>query len=168
MVSAPLPSPGWYPDPSGAPRRRYWDGQQWAPDPPPKRSGRAALFAVLGLLGFFGILVAGMIFASHVFGPSPSASAEDVIGTCQDAVRKGLRDPDSARFEGWEAHKVDGPAPRGLPYSDGDAIFSASGKVNAKNGFGGYEGAELINCDAVANPSGTIHAQAGPAYLPKP
>ena len=23
------PPPGWYPDPSGAPGQRYWDGQQW-------------------------------------------------------------------------------------------------------------------------------------------
>jgi len=23
------PQPGWYPDPSGAPGQRYWDGQQW-------------------------------------------------------------------------------------------------------------------------------------------
>jgi hypothetical protein len=23
------PRPGWYPDPSGAPGHRYWDGQQW-------------------------------------------------------------------------------------------------------------------------------------------
>lgn len=24
-----MPMPGWYPDPSGAPRQRYWDGQKW-------------------------------------------------------------------------------------------------------------------------------------------
>lgn len=23
--------PGWYPDPSGAPLQRYWDGWQWTP-----------------------------------------------------------------------------------------------------------------------------------------
>ncbi|KAA1250773.1 DUF2510 domain-containing protein [Mycobacterium simiae] len=36
MTGAPLP--GWYPDPSGAPGQRYFDGQQWtyrAPLPPP-------------------------------------------------------------------------------------------------------------------------------------
>jgi Protein of unknown function (DUF2510) len=25
-----LPPAGWYPDPSGAPRQRYWDGGRWA------------------------------------------------------------------------------------------------------------------------------------------
>lgn len=35
------PLPGWYPDPSGAPTQRYFDGQQWtiyAPPPPPPPS----------------------------------------------------------------------------------------------------------------------------------
>lgn len=27
-MTAP-PTPGWYPDPSGAPQQRYWDGRQW-------------------------------------------------------------------------------------------------------------------------------------------
>jgi hypothetical protein len=34
---APAPQPGWYPDPSGAPGQRYFDGAQWtlqAPPPP--------------------------------------------------------------------------------------------------------------------------------------
>jgi Protein of unknown function (DUF2510) len=38
---APAPQPGWYPDPSGAPGQRYFDGQQWtinAPPPPPQPS----------------------------------------------------------------------------------------------------------------------------------
>jgi hypothetical protein len=25
----PAPPPGWYPDPSGTPQQRWWDGQQW-------------------------------------------------------------------------------------------------------------------------------------------
>jgi hypothetical protein len=35
---APAPQPGWYPDPSGGPGQRYFDGHQWtigAPPPPP-------------------------------------------------------------------------------------------------------------------------------------
>jgi Protein of unknown function (DUF2510) len=28
-MGEPSPPPGWYPDPSGAPGQRYWDGQQW-------------------------------------------------------------------------------------------------------------------------------------------
>jgi hypothetical protein len=25
----PASPPGWYPDPQGSPRRRYWDGSRW-------------------------------------------------------------------------------------------------------------------------------------------
>jgi hypothetical protein len=28
-VTAPLPPPGWYPDPSGVAAQRYWDGREW-------------------------------------------------------------------------------------------------------------------------------------------
>ena len=28
------PPPGWYPDPSGAPVQRYWDGATWSASPP--------------------------------------------------------------------------------------------------------------------------------------
>ncbi|OBJ70726.1 DUF2510 domain-containing protein [Mycobacterium sp. 1274756.6] len=29
-MAAPLPPPGWYPDPSGAPGQRYFDGHDWS------------------------------------------------------------------------------------------------------------------------------------------
>jgi hypothetical protein len=28
-MGAPNPPAGWYPDPTGVPGQRYWDGQQW-------------------------------------------------------------------------------------------------------------------------------------------
>lgn len=33
-MTRPSPPPGWYPDPSGAPGQRYWDGQKWGPKAP--------------------------------------------------------------------------------------------------------------------------------------
>ena len=39
--SAPTPPAGWYPDPSGGPGQRYFDGHEWtvmAPPPPPPPS----------------------------------------------------------------------------------------------------------------------------------
>jgi TM2 domain-containing protein/uncharacterized protein DUF2510 len=36
------PSAGWYPDPSGQPGQRYWDGQQWHDNAPAAGSGVAA------------------------------------------------------------------------------------------------------------------------------
>jgi hypothetical protein len=41
-MTAPLPLPGWYPDPSGAPGQRYFDGKDWTEDQvavPPAASG---------------------------------------------------------------------------------------------------------------------------------
>jgi hypothetical protein len=33
-MTQPSPLPGWYPDPSGVPGQRYWDGQKWGPHAP--------------------------------------------------------------------------------------------------------------------------------------
>jgi TM2 domain-containing membrane protein YozV len=30
----PAPAPGWYPDPSGGPGQKYWDGHEWLASPP--------------------------------------------------------------------------------------------------------------------------------------
>ena len=35
---APAPQPGWYPDPSGGPGQRYFDGHQWTISAPPQPS----------------------------------------------------------------------------------------------------------------------------------
>jgi hypothetical protein len=61
MTTPPTP-PGWYPDPSGAPGTRYWDGQRWgaaAPRPPEKNS---ALLIVGIVGGVVMVLFAGLIF----------------------------------------------------------------------------------------------------------
>lgn len=45
-MAVPLPPPGWYPDPSGAPWQRYWDGHTWRgtnQPPPPAVQQRAGL-----------------------------------------------------------------------------------------------------------------------------
>ncbi len=49
-----LPPAGWYPDPEGAKRSRYWDGATWTQRPPPAAPGSGlaiALGVCLTLLG---------------------------------------------------------------------------------------------------------------------
>ncbi|MDT5168679.1 MAG: hypothetical protein QOD02_2006 [Mycobacterium sp.] len=36
------PGAGWYPDPSGGPAPKYWDGRQWHESPPAPSAGVAA------------------------------------------------------------------------------------------------------------------------------
>lgn len=49
-MTAPAPAPGWFPDPSGAPLQRYFDGTQWtthtAPYNPPAPAGAQATASV--------------------------------------------------------------------------------------------------------------------------
>ncbi len=59
---------GWYPDPSGAPRQRYWDGQQWTGHAPPRPTlSRTGLWLVLAVIAVIALCFAGcsaMIAAS--------------------------------------------------------------------------------------------------------
>lgn len=41
-MTSPQSAPGWYPDPSGGPEQRYWDGQQWQASPAPQASSAVA------------------------------------------------------------------------------------------------------------------------------
>lgn len=90
-----------------------------------------------------------------------------VVRTCQDGAKKQLKDPDSAKFgDDWKAWIVthsDQP-PSNYHPENGDQLYSAAGSVNAKNGFGGYTGAQMWACDAVVTPGedGKVSARAYP------
>jgi hypothetical protein len=119
----------------------------------------------LVMLGLVVFTVCGIWAVRDRSGPtSPSFdqvhASSDAVDTCQDAVRKMLKDPGSATFDGWTASPAAG-TPSGLLYnpSAGDEYYTASGMVNAKNGFGGYGGDETWSCDAVVTGS-TVRAQA--------
>lgn len=186
-----MAAPGWYPDPSGARGQRYWDGEVWhdavpvKPGPPAPKgsSGRVILAVVAGLLFVVVVMsVAGggdderpKASGSSGTGTKPELSAEryqrEVIFACQDSVLKGLKDPDSAKFDRWAANEVknagaEPPAPLPFNRAAGDKYFSASGLVNARNGFGGYTGNQLYSCSATATRGGDVKAIAQPLELP--
>lgn len=45
---APTPQPGWYPDPSGGPGQRYFDGHQWTVAAPPAPTPPSQILVVGG------------------------------------------------------------------------------------------------------------------------
>jgi TM2 domain-containing membrane protein YozV len=50
-MTSPQPAAGWYPDPSGGPGQKYWDGGQWTESP----SGPPAAVAPYGGPSNYGV-----------------------------------------------------------------------------------------------------------------
>jgi hypothetical protein len=96
---------------------------------------------------------------------SEQENEQFVIDTCHKAVKKDLKDPDSAKFgDDWKAwivtHYDKPPASITFHPENGDKLYSAGGSVNAKNSFGGYVGDQPYGCDAALTTSGHISAHA--------
>jgi len=131
-----MASPGWYPDPSGQPAARWWDGQSWTPalvpDPPPAPppdladSEPATLPLRAAWLGVFGILagfVLGGLLQGLALAAFPGSSAADTLlgeiglwaglgGTCVVACRR-FGTGSLVRDLGWRVRRADlvyGPA----------------------------------------------------------
>jgi Protein of unknown function (DUF2510) len=106
MTTPPLPD--WYPDPSGKPGLKYWDGRQWHTDipdgPPPVEESlpqpatvtpppqyRRALIAVL--VATFVVLVAGICIAGYLLLQQPASqtptAAPSSASTAQHAPPPG-------------------------------------------------------------------------------
>jgi Protein of unknown function (DUF2510) len=43
-MTQPAPQAGWYPDPSGTPGQRYWDGQKWGPKAPAQQQPQVVIY----------------------------------------------------------------------------------------------------------------------------
>jgi Domain of unknown function (DUF4352)/Protein of unknown function (DUF2510) len=73
----PTPPVGWYPDPSGAPVQRYWDGTAWtgqeaprATTPPPSsaRNGLGIAALILGIIGAISGLIPLFFWLAGILG----------------------------------------------------------------------------------------------------
>jgi Protein of unknown function (DUF2510) len=76
------PSPGWYPNPSGAPGQRYWNGQQWTIVKRPSSAGKTLLIVggvVFALVGGCTVLAA-LGGSNHDSKPSSSQSTAAAAG----------------------------------------------------------------------------------------
>lgn len=159
----PTPA-GWYPDPSGTPNLRYFDGHDWTDRtqvaaPSVKKNRRWLWVIGAAVVGVIAVVAIGFT------GDHKTTGKEDsVIRTCQDFVKKILKDPDSARFSDWTASTVSSTTTLRVDHQpqQGDTAYRATGNVNAKNGFGGYNGDEPYQCDAVVATDGYTYARAWP------
>ena len=97
-----MSAPGWYPDPSGAPTRRYWDGKQWAPPPPPPRrnntGGKVLLFSLLGVVLLFGGCAALVVIGSAAQDREARESAAVSTPTAVVPPRPGVTKPEGVTF----------------------------------------------------------------------
>ena len=101
-MSTSLTPPGWYPDPDGSPRLRFWTGSAWSdhvsvpaplPPPPSPDAHRIPWRKVLPILAIPAVLVAGCAaWGLATTGPVPEkrpASVSYAIDWCQ-MTRNGL------------------------------------------------------------------------------
>lgn len=92
--------PGWYPDPSGAPGTRYWDGTRWAAAQPTARKRLVwpwILLAVFVL--FFGgcgaLVMLGAAAGNHAKTDQTSASAPPRSGTAAPIAPPSTTTPEA-------------------------------------------------------------------------
>ncbi len=96
-MGAPRTPPGWYPDPSGAPQQRYFDGTHWtefgthSPHPPQpvgaKRNKKfVAIAAVAGVLTAIGVIAT----LSAGDPPRDEASYQRGFNDAKEYLRPGV------------------------------------------------------------------------------
>jgi membrane protease YdiL (CAAX protease family) len=132
-VTGSSPPPGWYPDPSGQPATRWWDGRAWTPSllphapptvgpdvapeqgpAPPALPARAAWLGLAGVLVGFVLGGVFQVIGSVIF---PGSTAADILlseiglwcglgGTCVVASRRYGTGSLVGDF-GWRIRAVD-------------------------------------------------------------
>ncbi|MFZ0904944.1 MAG: NINE protein [Mycobacterium sp.] len=74
-MTSPQSAPGWYPDPSGGPGQRYWDGQQWQAAGAPQPSAAVAPYGAAPY--------GGMNYGVDAYGRPLSDKSKLVAGLLQ-------------------------------------------------------------------------------------
>lgn len=86
--NAPLPAPGWYPNPSGAKGKLWWTGTEWTQGPPPVVTKQIGLKKVLIICG----ALLAVVFVISLFQGGDDKAKEDTAsdGTTQTQVSGGV------------------------------------------------------------------------------
>lgn len=120
-MTAPLPPPGWYPDPRGTGGRAYWTGTAWGKPPVDSR----AIWKVVGIVG-------GLILFASCVG-SVLSKDKDNDATSATTTTKAFAAPTTT------AHA---PSPKQLPGTgqevrDGKFGFVVTGVETRQGSLGG-------------------------------
>jgi len=109
-----------------------------------------------------GVLAAVMVSGACGSSEDPAKLAEQAQQVCRQAVADEMRDPESVRFRGIGVEFMGEATPSDLTYIDGygadrrttemkdvpGRYWKVHGEVNAKNGFGAYNGFKSFKCEA--------------------
>lgn len=90
-----MSTPGWYPNPSGAPGQRYWNGTNWTEAPPPPAQQAASkeknipglIALILGVIGVVFACIPGALIIGWVL--LPVAFILGVVGLLLSGKSKG-------------------------------------------------------------------------------
>jgi hypothetical protein len=115
MADAPA---GWYPNPSGAPGKRYWDGNAWcdlqptvlrAPDVPSLLPGRIVIgsFIAIVILGLGAACIAGAR-NGPVHSPIPPGASSDDVAFLRAMDEHGITNEKGPQAEIDTAHEICG------------------------------------------------------------
>jgi hypothetical protein len=113
---------GWYPDPSGAPRQRYWDGHQWTGHAPARPTlSRKGLWIAVSGIAVVALFFAGCT-AMIAAGSKPHAPTADKFSGPTGVPGSALHDGDLE----FVVSEVSTPANwRGDPRPKGQWIIAA-------------------------------------------
>jgi hypothetical protein len=91
--------PGWYPDPSGKPGQKYWDGQRWVPPAgPPQNPLPASLRrrwsalrtrTKMAIIGALAVIMAFAVWPTNGGGSSPSGTPPAPSGQSAPSAPSG-------------------------------------------------------------------------------
>ncbi len=98
-MAAPAPPPGWYPDPSGAPGQRYWDGHTWHTATPasvktkPMSTGSKLLIAGGAIGGLVVLSAIGNATDDSPSEPTTTAPASAPTAQTTPKLAPGIGEP---------------------------------------------------------------------------
>lgn len=130
-----MTAPGWYPDPSGVPRQRYFDGTRWTEQYTPLQQPRKSRVWLWVLLSVFGVMVlafggcvafVGSVASNMEEGSGSSSATDSGASVGSGAARDG-------KFEFAVTNVTTGSTRPNLPSARGTWVLASIRVTNIGN-----------------------------------